>query len=403
MERQALDGLTVLEYGHGIPVPYCTKMLAEIGAEVIKIEEPGRGDETRRVGPFVNDMLDIERSGLFLYLNTSKLGITLNSYTELGKDIFIELVQRSDILVEDSKPGEMGKMGLDYEILKDINPKLIMTSVTPFGQTGPYANYKASNLVISNMSGFSYITPANAEGSHRPPLKAGGQQCDFQAGMNAAAATLCALYARDLTKLGQHVDISSQETTWIVQEWPISFYLTSKLVSTRHAVRLTGPSGSYPCKDGSIYIHCIQEAEWTRLVELMGKPDWANMDFFKDVFSRGQNSDALDALISDWTRQFTKEELYHKAQANRIPCAPAFTAEDLSNSEQLSSRDYFVEVVHPKAERLRYPGAPCKFSKTPWKMKRAAPLLGEHNEEIYCKRLGYEKADLAKMAAAGVL
>lgn len=131
MERQALDGLTVLEYGHGIPVPYCTKMLAEIGAEVIKIEEPGRGDETRRVGPFVNDMLDIERSGLFLYLNTSKLGITLNSYTELGKDIFIELVQRSDILVEDSKPGEMGKMGLGYEILKDINPKLIMTSVTP--------------------------------------------------------------------------------------------------------------------------------------------------------------------------------------------------------------------------------------------------------------------------------
>lgn len=404
MFGSALEGVKVLEYCQMVAGPYCTKLLADLGAEVIKIEKPGWGDDARKRPPFLEDIPDPERSGLFLYLNTNKLGITLNVETHTGRNIFKELVKRADILVEDNPPGVMKEKGLDYEALKELNDRLIMISITPFGQTGPYRNYKAYPLNVFHAGGEGYLTPSGAENVGRPPLKAGSYLEEYDSGLNAAIAAMGALYWRTRSHSGQYIDISKQESLISLNRMDVIVrYANERKLLTR-AQQGVPYGGILPCKDNDYTVFVTwEERQWKRLVAMMGNPQWAADEKFKDHAARFQNGELLNALLTEWLVNYSKEELYHLGQASGVPFGMVNTPEDLVNSEHLRARGFFVEIEHPKAGKLTYPSAPYRFSLTPWKVTRPAPLLGEHNEEIYCRRLGFDKKELVKLREAGVI
>ncbi len=403
--KRALAGLKVVEYGQFISGPYCAKLLGDLGAEVIKIEEPGVGDRSRTVGPFADDISHPERSGLFGYLNTSKLGITLDARSTTGKKIFRQLLEEADILVEDNPPKLAKSLGLDYATVSKINARLIVTSITPFGQTGPYRDYKGSELIVTHASGIGYTTPT-AEEPDREPLKPGGRLADSYAGQNGAVATMCAVLAREKTGKGQQVDVSAQEA-YLNNYWAFLAYTIFDPVTMGQLARFGQPPGNpialFRCKDGYVSFQFHTDEHWQRFVELMGNPDWAENELFIDAAARTENWDALKPLVEDWLSEYNRQDFFHAAQAKRCPVGPVNTIEEVVNSEQLAARDFFVDIEHPEMGKTRYPSAPYKFSETPWKVGRPAPLLGQHNEDIYCGRLGYTEGELVKMREAGII
>jgi len=402
MPKTALGGIKVLELCQLVAGPYCTKLLADLGAEVVKIERPGCGDAARSLPPFFHDMPDPETSGLFLYLNTNKLGITLNVETATGKDIFLELAKDVDILVEDNPPQWMVKQGLDYQSLKEINPRLIMTSITPFGQTGPYRDYKAYPLNVFNSGGEGYLTPGGIENMKRPPLKVGNAVAEYDSGLNAAIAILAALYRRRKSGGGQWIDISKQESLMALNRLDMVRSANEGEVITR-AKQGVPYGGALPCKDGYTVFVTWEAEQWDKLVKFMGEPEWAKDEKFGDYESRYRHGELLNALLMEWMVDHTKDELYHKGQDAGVPFAMVYDSKDLVESEHLMAREFFVEVAHRKTGKLKYPGAPYRFSGTPWRIGRAAPLLGEHNEEIFIDRLGYKREELSKLGAAGIV
>jgi CoA:oxalate CoA-transferase len=402
MPKRALEGVKVLELCHAVAGPYCTKLLADLGAEVVKIEQPGPGDVARSLAPFFHDMPDPEASGLFLYLNTNKLGITLNVEVATGGDIFRELVKQTDILVEDNPPQWMTEQGLDYQSLKEINPKLIMASITPFGQTGPYRDYRAYPLNVFHSGGEGYLTPGGVENIGHPPLKVGGFIAEYDSGLSAAIAILGALYWSKGSGAGQWIDISKQESVMALNRLDMVRSVNEGEVITR-AKQGVPYGGALPCKDGYTVFITWESVQWDRLVEFMGDPEWASDDNFGDYASRYRHGELLNALLTEWLTNHTEDELYHKGQAAGVPFAKVYTSKSLVDSAHLKTRGFFVDVDHPKTGKVKYPSAPYKFSETPWQVTRPAPLLGEHNEEIYTRRLGYRREELSKLGAAGVI
>ena len=399
MTHGALEGVKVLEYARMVSGPYCAKLLADLGAEVVKIEQPSLGDPARQKGPFPGDLPHPEKSGLFLYLNTNKLGITLDVHTEEGRKVFRELAQWADILIEDSPPGRMGELGLNYESLSALNPRLIVTSITPYGQTGPYRDRKSYHLNLYHASGhsaFVYITPSEAEG---PPLAAGGLVGDYDAGLTAAVATLGALFWRLHTREGQHVDISELEALVGLERVEVNHFANNP--GPRRWPGMIG--GLMPCKDGYVVITAAQDHQWWALVELMGNPAWAQEEECKNEFTRSRHRDEIQPRILEWMSRHTREEIYHQGQSLNVPVGPVWTAEEIAGWEQARQRGFFVELDHAEVGRLTYPSAAYCLSRTPWRGERAAPLLGQHNEQVYCGRLGYSREELARLAAEGVV
>ena len=395
MDARALRGVRVVEYCTRVSGPYCAKLLADMGAEVIKIEAPGVGDEARRMPPFLGDTPDPERSGLFLYLNSNKLGITLDLAKDQGREVFLRLVRDADILVEDRPPGEMAAMGLGYEALRAINPGIIFASVTPFGESGPYRGYKAHELNIAHVSGQGYLLPLPAPDMDRPPVKSGGHASDCDAGLVAALPILAALFWKGLTGQGQFVEISKQEALISMQRVESVTFPNDGVVMTRRGhMKGRMPGGIMPCKDGYVVAVVPQEHQWEALVELIGNPDWSQEEWCKDSVTRSQQVDEINQHLLDWMAQHTKEEIFRKGQALSCPVSPVYSAEDIVSSEQYAAREFFAEIEHPAMGRLRFPSSSYRFSKTPWKVERPAPLLGQHNQEILGRRLGYSKEEL---------
>jgi len=402
MSEGALAGVKVLEYAQMVSGPYCTKLLADLGAEVIKIEKPGAGDEARRRGPFPRDIPHPERSGLFLYLNTDKLGITLDPGTPTGRNIFLGLVRWADILVEDKPPKVMEALGLEHGSLKRVNPRLIMTSITPFGQTGPYRDYRAYCLNISHGAGAGYLTPVDSSEDELGPIKGGGFFDDYCNGLSAAAATLVALYSREITGEGQHIDVSEQEASIAYDRVEVGTFASDGFISRR--VRTTGGTALLPCRDGYALIAMGEERHWKALVELMGNPQWAKDERFKDDESRVKHSQELNSLIAGWTKTFVKEEIFHKLASAGIPAGVVRSPGDLiEHDEQLRARGFFVEIDHPEAGKLVYPSAPYRISETPCRVERPAPTIGQHNEEVYSRLLGYTRQELVRLREAGII
>jgi crotonobetainyl-CoA:carnitine CoA-transferase CaiB-like acyl-CoA transferase len=393
---RALDGIRVLEVGHLVGAAYATKLLADLGADVVKIEPPGTGDAARRRGPFPRGEAHPEKSGLFLYLNANKRGVTLDLTRPAGRAAFERLVADADLLVHNVHPTEMAAHGLDYDRLSALNPRFVMTSIAPFGLTGPLAHYRATDLVLWNAGG---IATLNGDPTHPelPPLKAFGDQAGFQAGLNAAIPSLAALFARITTGRGDHVEVSTQEALASILELTFEFWPYCGLIASRLGAKPIQPLCFMECRDGWVFICCVEEHQWRRFVELMGSPEWADMEIFENRLARGANFDALQPLLQEWCAEQSVYEIYEKAQSKRVPFAPVSTMGDLLASDHLRARGFFATIDHPAAGPITMPGAPYRFSATPWEIRRPAPTLGQHNREVLAP-LGL---DLAALAAEG--
>lgn len=373
-----LEGVKVLELGNMVSAAYATKLMADLGAEVIKVEEP-TGDTSRQRGPFPGNVVDPEKSGLFLYLNTNKRSVTLDLRRDTEK--LLHLVSQADILVHNYTPAQMAELGIDYERFRAENAHLVMCSVTSFGMTGPYKDYNAYELNLTNGGGWAWLSPGALDDPDLPPLKAAGQQADFQAALCAATVTLAAYYRVLEGGLGEHIDLSVQSYTASYLEQNFIYYTYIDRIASRLGRRQLYPWGMFQCKDGLIFLLNVEEDQWQRLVELMGNPEWASWEIFEDRITRAKNYDALKIYLEEWMQDWTVDDLWRAGQARRICFAPVLTMEQMSKQEQLHSRNFFVDVTHPHAGKLTHLGPPYKLAESWWKIRRPAPLLGEHNEE----------------------
>ena len=399
MVERALAGIKVLDLTHYITGPYCTKLLADYGAEVTKVERTGTGDGARRMGPFFKDDPHPEKSGFFLYLNTNKLGVTLNLKSETGIKIFKELLKDADILVENFSPRVMPSLGLSYENLERINPNLVMTSISNFGQSGPYRDYKATEIVADAMGGWMAIIGD----PERQPLKPGGHQSQFVAGLSGALGTMTAFYCQEMSGIGQHVDISIMDAVLYIQMNITSIYSYHEMITKRIGNVVLPPPGSIlPCKDGYIGAIAVTTRQWQTLCHWMGMPELIEDPRFLTRIDRAEHLDELNAILISWLVEHEQEELLREAQKRRLPFGVPASTKMLLESQHLKERGYFVEVNHPATGKLRYPGAQFKMSDLPYQL-RPAPLLGEHNEEVYCQRLGYTRSNLVRLREQGTI
>jgi crotonobetainyl-CoA:carnitine CoA-transferase CaiB-like acyl-CoA transferase len=399
----ALSGLKIVELGEMVSAPYATKLMADMGAEVIKVERPGHGDLARTRGPFPGGQSHPEKSGLFLYLNTNKLGVTLDVSRPEGFELFERLVADADVLIHNVAPVDMRRIGLDFDRLHKRNPRLVMTSITPFGLSGPKRDWRAEDLTLWSASGICYINGGGPEHPEMPPLKAFGLQSGFQGGVHGAVATMGAIFAQMRDGDGQHVDVSVHESLASMLELFFEFWPYMGMIASRLGQKPLQPVEVMECRDGYIYVCCIEEHQWRNFVELMGNPEWAGEALFADRLSRGVNWDALKVFLSEWVSKQSVLDLYRKAQAKRVPFAPVSTMGDLLNSEHLKARGFFVDITQPVAGTHKYPGAPLKYDRTPWEIRIPAPTLGQHNEEIFGARLGLKPARLGELRRSGVI
>jgi crotonobetainyl-CoA:carnitine CoA-transferase CaiB-like acyl-CoA transferase len=402
MPDQALAGIRVIECGHMVAAAYATKLMADLGADVIKIEPPS-GDRSRTRGPFPAGIAHPEKSGLFLYLNTNKRGITLDLRQARGQAILADLTATADLLVHNFGPPEMRSSGLDFDALAQRNPRLVMTSITPFGLRGPYRDFEATDLTLWCAGGLAYLNGGGPGTDDQPPLKAFGQQAEFQGGLNAAVAALGALFGRGRGGTGQHVSISIQECVASILELIFEYWPYVGLIGSRLGNKPIQPLDFLECRDGWIFVCCVEEHQWQTLVDMMGNPEWAGMELFENRLSRARNWDALKLFMQEWAREQSVTELYHAGQARRVPLAPVSTMGDLLASDHLKARGFFAVVDHPIAGRHTYPGAPYQLSATPWTIRRPAPLLGEHSEAILTGELGVTAAELQTLRRNGVV
>jgi crotonobetainyl-CoA:carnitine CoA-transferase CaiB-like acyl-CoA transferase len=394
----------------------CGRILADLGADVVKIERPG-GDPDRRIGPFYKQVPNRERSLLWLAYNTNKRGVTLNLDSGDGRQILRKLIREADFLIESFPPGYMDGMGLGYDTLGEINPRLIYTSISPFGQSGPYRNYKASDLVVMAMSGLLYMTGRPGEA----PLRISFPQSFLLAAAHAAAASMIAYFHRETTGRGQNVDVSAQECVlWEVSNAIPSWKLNRKILE-RVGSYMSGRWADikqkllWKCRDGYVVFYIISGGfgvktnrgivEWLQeeglATEQLTGIDWTAFDMSKQT--QGVQ-DQMEAPIAELFARHTKAELYNEALKRKIMLSPVSTARDICENTQLYARDFWIEVDHPEIPaRISYPGPFARMSETPLATTRRAPLPGEHNLEIYQKELGFSKSDLGLLHQSGII
>jgi crotonobetainyl-CoA:carnitine CoA-transferase CaiB-like acyl-CoA transferase len=400
MSPSALADVKVLEWSHRITGQYTAKLMADLGAEVIKLEPPD-GDPARRYGPFPQDIPHPERSGLFLNLNTNKRGITLDVTTSTGKELFYRLVQQVDVLVEDHRPQDVEALGFDYATLARHNPRLVMTSVTPFGQTGPYRNYKGCHLTAFHASGQGYLLPPGTPFLDRPPVVAGAHAGDYQCAFGAATATLAALLWRETSGQGQHVDVSEQEWGVGLAALFLIRYPLDGFIESRQSQLYTF-LGKMPCKDGHVVILVMEGHHWTQLVEMLGRPAWALDEKYNHPDNRRKDGLLLTERVKEWLRDKTRKEVLQLGMQYGVPVGYVATSEDIFASPQLQARGFFQPLEHSETGPLPYPTAAYHLSATPLVFKRPAPLLGEHNTEVY-EQLGYSREDLLAWRRCGII
>jgi crotonobetainyl-CoA:carnitine CoA-transferase CaiB-like acyl-CoA transferase len=377
-----LDDVTVVECGQGVAAAFAARLLGTFGATVIKVEPP-EGDVTRRRGPFPDDIPDPDRSGLFLYLNAGKQGVTLDLEDQRDRRALDDLLAGADILIHNVPPARRVACRLESGALCANFPALVVTTVSAYGGFGPRANYHAYELNAAHASGMASLTPRFSPFPDLPPLKFGGHQAELQGGLHAAIATLGAWWHRLETGRGQAVDVSEQEC--IAAMLSLSFLPYEGL----HITRLGGgtnvvPWGVFDCCDGQIFLICGDDEQWLRLLELMDNPQWGHDQLFKDRESRYQNQDALYALLNDWTKTQRPQELWREAQRRRIPAAPVNTMAEVYADEQLKSRNFFVPLpgLVSNGAAVPVPRIPMKSTAMRPRPGNPAPRLDQHNRQL---------------------
>jgi crotonobetainyl-CoA:carnitine CoA-transferase CaiB-like acyl-CoA transferase len=393
-----LQGLRVVELGESVSAPYCAKLLADMGAEVIKMERPGVGDQAREYGPFPGDEPHHERSGLFLYLNANKQGVTLDLETPTGREILGDLLAQSQVFVHNLHPKEMDRLSVDYEHLSKHNEQLVMASITPFGLTGPYRNYKAYDINLAAAGGI-----CEGLGSpDREPLTFGTPQVGYFAAMAAASSIVIALLAGS----GQHIDIAEVEAMAGIYNGPEALMAVYQWRVTRrtghHALDFPYPNCILRCKDGYIFVGSPEGRQWRGLLELMGNPPWAREPRLRNrTVMNNEYADEVDGYVEEWLLKHTKGELLEMALEHRLPLAPVRGFDEVRSDPSLTS--HFVTIDRADTGQVAYPGTPFQLTGLDSLPPAPAPTLGQHNRDVYCGRLGYTPEELVKLHQTGII
>ena len=397
MRDGVLAGVKVLDLSEDIAGSFCARLLADYGAETLKVEPPG-GAALRQLGPFFADDPHPEKSLLFLALNLNKRGATLNLETAAGREILKRLLPQVDIVVESWRPGYLASLGLGYTDLQAVNPALTLTSITPFGQTGPYSQYRGEEIVNYAMGMIMSISGVQG----REPLKHGGFQAQYEGGLFAAAATTMALFAREFSGRGDQVDVSITECVASTMMATQTMYPFTGGVQTRRRAEGSMFGHPMPCKDGWIIVQTGGGASWDDLADFFQCPEMLEPRF-ADRAQRAENGAELDRIVVEAIKERGKWELFPKAAAARMLFGLVQTPGELASCPQLESRNFYRETEHPVMGRLRVPAELFKLSATPYQLTRSAPTLGQHNGEIYVEGLGYAAGQLEKWRHAGVI
>jgi len=396
-EERALAGLRVLDLANNIAGSYCAKLFADFGADVIKVEPPKEGNPLRKRAPFYKDEKDKEKSGMFFYLNTNKKSITLDITKKEGANVFKKLVKDTNLVIEDFEPGKMKEWGLSYDELKQINPNLVMTSITWFGQDGPYKDYKATNFTAYGLGGAMYVMRPTRWPDVRPAIL-GGYQAEYTAGLIGYITSMAAL------AMGKSawIDLSVMEAvtstlTGIMGDYA---YLGFYRRTLPWAIHGFPTQENYPCKDG--YVNLTPGIGGTQAIaELIGKPEEKDNPLLVKAGARVKEPEKFEALILPWLKEHTKWEITEKAQKLRLAFAPILSPAELFDDPQLKEREFFAKVNHPEMGEVTYAGAPAKLSDTPWKEGRA-PLLGEHTKEVL-SQAGYSEDEINALKEKGIV
>lgn len=401
----------IVELGEYITAPFCSKVWADVGAEVIKIEKPVEGDKSRKNGPFPNDEPHLEKSGLFLYLNSNKKSITLDIRKPEGREILKELLKETDIFIENNPPKLMRELGLNYASLQEEFPSLIMVSITPFGQTGPYRDYKGHCLNHSALSRFLFPGSPNRE-----PLDHAMSFADYTAGYAGATASMIVFYERYTTGKGRHCDIASfQNMINNYSQGSLDMWKRGGVLGGRLGRRITDdlwfPSVILPVKDGDYLFVTFEYSHWKRFMDILGNPEWSKDPRFnfepemeaQGTFLMAPHTKELEDLLANEVKDYTKAELFEKCFEAKIPFVPVMDIEDMVNSPQTKFRNEIVEIDHPVAGKQKYPISPANISDIPIEIKHPAPLLGQHSREIYCDGLGYTDSKIETLKKAGII
>ncbi len=363
---------------------FATKLMALLGAEVIKVEPPN-GDITRQRGPFFDNVPDPNLSGLFLYLNADKSGVTLDLHEAGDRGRLDTLLERADILIHNIPPAQRAAIRMDSDTICRSHPSLIVGGISAFGERGPYSHYRAYEINAAHGSSLPATGPGASPFPELPPLKLFGHQAEFQAGLQAAFTAMSAYFHRGSGSIGQAIDVSEQACLAAMAESTLVHYTYNGKQASRLGRYGFGPRTVVPCTDGWVHLNFLEDAQWDHLMELLGNPDWAREELFKDRYARGANADALEPMLSELTRQWKTIDLYLAAQARRIPVAPLNRASDAYADRQLRARDFFAPLPTPRSvpRVMEVPTAPFKSNRMGFRLERPAPELGQHSREIF--------------------
>jgi len=395
------EGVKVVEFAGMVSGPYCGKLLADLGADVVKIEEPPHGDPARQRGPFPDDTPDPERSGLFLYLNANKRSLALDLTKPDGREAFARFIDWADVLIDNHSPDVLDSLGLDWETLHKRNPSLCLVSITPCGRTGPRAGCRGTDMTGYHAGGLGTLLPPRSSDVSRPPVKAGGYPTGYHAGLTAAFAAAAAIFGRRPGG-GCLLDVSEQESVVSLIRGFLAQSVHQRVTWSRVPDRPPA-FGRMECSDGYVVSHVVEDHHWRGLVELMGNPDWAAGDEWNDYPYRYGHMFQIGHKIDEWARRQKKEDFHHKGAAKGFAVGSVYNAEEVLSSRQLQAREYFVEVDHPRAGKLRHAGWPYKMSVSPPQVRRPAPLLGQHSEEVLREVLGCSESDYRKLRRSGAV
>ena len=405
-----LEGVRILDLTHYVAGPYCTRLMAGLGADVVKVERPPSGDPVRRLGPFASrpgvarhygDVQAVEDGAWHLYMNAGKRSLGLDLKTDQGRALALELAAQADILVENFAPGTLERLGLGYGELSAANPALVVTSISNFGQTGPYRDWRGTEANLYAMGGLMNITGE----PEQEPLKEGAPLAQLGAGQNAFAATMGALMYAEETGEGQRIDVSIAEYATNILENALMQYSYSGQEYTRVGNRGYGRAawGIYPCRDGHVGIIAGPDHRWPEVSHIMEREELADPRFASRR-GRQENADEVDALMLPWLIDHDKVEIFKAGQNSGLGFSFVATMQDILEMEQLLARGYFVKLEHPASGELTYPGAPisCEPGADAWVFRRA-PLFGEHTAPALSDWLDCDAVRLRRLAAAGAI
>jgi CoA:oxalate CoA-transferase len=391
-----LAGVKVLSFGRVLAGPYAAMLLADLGAEVLKVEDPGKGDMARTNGPFIQDL-----GSYFLSVNRGKKSLSLNMRHEKAREIVRDLLPDMDVLVENFRPGIMKKMGFDYESVKELNPRLVYVSISGFGHSGPYSQKPAFDMVAQAMGGTVSITGEPG----RPPVRVGFSIGDLGAALFAVSASLAALYEREKSGKGQHIDVAMLDCQVALCENACARYFATgevpRPIGTRHPI--VTPFQVFPTQTDDMVVITFRDEEWKKLCQVIGREEWADDERFKTGADRTANHAALEPLLEDVFRTKPRDEWLALFDRAGIVSSPVNNIAQALEDPQVQQREMVQTVEHERLGKLQVVGTPMKFSRTPCRIERAAPDVGEHTTEILTERLKRTREEIDRLKQEGVI